>query len=225
MGLRGDAQIVGYAQERSERRFTGRPKLTPRAVGRHGGRRPAATPASTAGRSTGSCAAATSSSRRFFVPATIAEYMGWSVNLAERVDLGGATPGRHGVAGGGGHRARRLRGGGDGGGRLRRCRPHPKPRAFDDRILFGASSSAWGSPQAEFEIPYGNIAQNNGFAMYAKRYHEHYGWDERARAKIAADQRVSACANPDAVFFGRPITVDDVLASRMIATRCACSRS
>ena len=38
--------------------------------------------------------------------------------------------------------------------------------------------------------------------MYAQRYHELYGWDERSRAKIAADQRVSACANPDAVFCG-----------------------
>ena len=53
--------------------------------------------------------------------------------------------------------------------------------------------------------------------MYAQRYHDLYGWDERARAKIAADQRTTACANPDAVFFGQPITPDDVLASRMIA--------
>jgi acetyl-CoA acetyltransferase len=54
--------------------------------------------------------------------------------------------------------------------------------------------------------------------MYAQRYHELYGWDERARAKIAADQRVSACANPLAVFRDQPITVDDVLASRVIST-------
>src|SRR5690606_14587197 len=38
-----------------------------------------------------------------------------------------------------------------------------------------------------------------------------------ARAKIAADQRKSACANPSAVFYGKPISVDDVLASRVIA--------
>ena len=29
--------------------------------------------------------------------------------------------------------------------------------------------------------------------------YELFGWDERARAKIAVDQRRSACANPDAV--------------------------
>jgi len=40
---------------------------------------------------------------------------------------------------------------------------------------------------------------------------------EDALAKIAADQRTNACANPEAMFHGQPITVDDVLASRMIA--------
>jgi len=74
-----------------------------------------------------------------------------------------------------------------------------------------------GSPQAEFEIPYGNLAQNNGYAMIANRYAHEYGYDPRATAKIAADQRANACANPDAIFFGQPITVDDVLASKMVA--------
>ena len=96
-------------------------------------------------------------------------------------------------------------------------RPPSPVRARRTRAIYGASSNEWGSPQAEFDIPYGNVAQNSGYAMYAQRYHDLYGWDERARAKIAADQRTSACANPDAVFFGQPITIDDVLASRMIA--------
>jgi acetyl-CoA acetyltransferase len=36
-------------------------------------------------------------------------------------------------------------------------------------------------------------------------------------AKIAVDQRRNACSNPAAVFHGKPISVDDVLASPMIA--------
>jgi len=84
-------------------------------------------------------------------------------------------------------------------------------------VVYGASSIEWGSPQAEFDVPYGNVAQNCGYAMYAQRYHDLYGWDERSRAKIAADQRLSACANPSAVFHGQPISIDDVLASRVIA--------
>ena len=85
------------------------------------------------------------------------------------------------------------------------------------RWIFGASSNEWGSPQAEFDIPYGNIAQNSGYAMIARRYGAEFGYDPRATAKIAADQRTSVCANPDAVFRDQPITVDDVLDSRMIA--------
>jgi acetyl-CoA acetyltransferase len=53
--------------------------------------------------------------------------------------------------------------------------------------------------------------------MYARRYHDLFGWDERARAKVTADQRVSAAVNPNAIFFGQPITPDDVLASPVIA--------
>jgi len=36
-------------------------------------------------------------------------------------------------------------------------------------------------------------------------------------ARIAVQQRFNACHNPDAMFYGQPITVDDVLASRMVA--------
>jgi acetyl-CoA acetyltransferase len=151
-----------------------------------------------------------------FIPATVAEYCGWHPNFAERVDLGGAT-----AAAMVWRAAAAIE--------LGICdvvvcattglpRPDPPaPELTDARLLYGASSNSWGSPQAEFEIPFGNVAQNCGFAMYAQRYHELYGWDERSRAKIAADQRVSACANPDAVFFGKPVTVDDVLASKLVA--------
>ena len=151
-----------------------------------------------------------------FVPATIAEYCGWKLNFAERVDLGGASP-----VGMVWRAAAAIE--------LGACEvvvcaatmqprpPAPRPAPPDPRISFGASSNAWGSPQAEFDIPYGNLGQNCGYAMYAERYHDQFGWDQRSRAKIVADQRVSACANPEAVWFGHPVTVDDVLGSPMIA--------
>src|SRR5581483_1971322 len=93
----------------------------------------------------------------------------------------------------------------------------PPPGGPMGRGAFGASSANWGSPQAEFDIPYGNLAQNCGYAMVAQRYAYEYGYDERALAKIAVDQRTNACANPNAVFYGQPITVDDVLSSPIIA--------
>ena len=215
MGLTGDAHIVGYAERRSERRFSGERRLTLEQWA--GLAADALRDAGIHSREVGGLVVgADIFEAQQFVPATVAEYCGWSVDFAERVDLGGATP-----AGMVWRAAAAIE--------LGICevvvmatasRPMPTspvPRPFDDRLVYGASSSAWGSPQAEFELPYGNIAQNCGFAMYAQRYHDLYGWDEWARAKIASDQRTSACANPDAVFFGQPLTPDDVLASRVIS--------
>jgi len=151
-----------------------------------------------------------------FAPATLSEYLGIPVNYGEVVDLGGATsagmiwraaaaielglcdvvlavvPGSYNLP-------------------VSQTRP---PREFG---YFGASSNKYGSPQAEFEIPYGNLGQNAPYAQIARRYATEFGYDPRALAKIAADQRANACAHPDAVFHGQPITIDDVLASPMVA--------
>jgi acetyl-CoA acetyltransferase len=215
MGLRGDAAVVGFAEHRSERHFTGTPSLALEQWAEL-----AALALADAGIESrevdGLVCSGDIRESSVFVPATVAEYCGWTVNFAERLDLGGASP-----VGMVWRAAAAIE--------LGLCEVvvcatvgHPRPEApepepIDPRAVWGASSNTWGSPQAEFEIPYGNVAQNCGFAMYAQRYHELYGWDERARAKIAADQRRSASVNPNAVFFGKPVTVDDVLASRMIA--------
>lgn len=215
MGLRGDACIVGWAERRSERKYTGTPSTTLEqwaALAADALADAGIDPREVDGLVCGGDIYESQS----FIPATIAEYLGWTVDFAERVDLGGATS-----VGAVWRAAAAIE--------LGVCEvvvvatpaeptpPSARPRPIDDRMIYGASSNAFGSPQAEFEIPYGNIAQNCGYAQYARLYHDTYGWDERARAKIAADQRVSACANPSAVFFGQPATIDDVLASRMIA--------
>ena len=93
--------------------------------------------------------------------------------------------------------------------------PRSEPRQGGRQL--GATSGAYGAPEAEFDLPYGHVAQNTGYAMIAQRYKAVYGYDERAMAKIAVDQRANACANPDAFFHGQPISIDDVLASKMIA--------
>ena len=82
---------------------------------------------------------------------------------------------------------------------------------------FGASSYLAGSPQAEFEIPYGHLGQNAPYAMIAQRYGHVHEYDPRAMAKLVVQQRQNACANPHAIFHGQPLTIDDVLASPMIA--------
>src|SRR4029079_6010652 len=138
------------------------------------------------------------------------------VNLAERVDLGGAS------AVGMVWRAAAAVDLGlcdvvVGGITARPVPDAPEAPPVDPRVMWGASSNLWGSPQAEFEIPYGNVAQNAGYAMIARRYGAEFGYDPRAVAKIAADQRTNANANPAAIFHDQPITIDDVLDSRMIA--------
>jgi acetyl-CoA C-acetyltransferase len=151
-----------------------------------------------------------------FVPATLSEYLGIPVNFGERVDLGGATSAamvwRAAVA---------VELGlcdavfavVPGSTVLPTSTRHPPPPAK----WHGASSNNYGSPQAEFEIPYGNVGQNGPYAQIAQRYASLFGYDATALAKIAVDQRTNACAHPGAVFHGKPITVDDVLASPMIA--------
>ena len=151
-----------------------------------------------------------------FAPATLSEYLGLALDFGERVDLGGATS----------------------AGMLWRAAaavelgvcdavlalvpgslevPRSEQRPARTLGWYGASTNNYGSPQAEFEIPYGNVGQNAPYAQIAQRYAAEFGYDAAAFAKIAVDQRTNACAHPGAVFHGKPITVDDVLDSPMIA--------
>ena len=154
-----------------------------------------------------------------FAPATLSEYLGIPVNYGEVVDLGGATS-----AGMIWRAAAAIE--------LGLCDavlavvpgsyhlPVSQTRPPREMGYFGASSNKYGSPQAEFEIPYGNLGQNAPYAQIARRYAAEFGYDPRALAKIAAEQRANACAHPDAVFYGQPITIDDVLPSPWCLTRC-----
>jgi acetyl-CoA C-acetyltransferase len=72
------------------------------------------------------------------------------------------------------------------------------------------------SVQREFESPYGNIGANCGYAMIAHRHMYEYGTTAEQMAKIAVDQRTNALKNPLATFSDKPLTIRDVLASRMI---------
>jgi acetyl-CoA C-acetyltransferase len=213
-GLRGEAAIIGIAELPAERKQTRPPSFTLDQY---------ALLAKMVVNDAGVDATVVNglvchglSESDMFVPATLSEYLGLPVDFGERVDLGGATSAamvwRAAVA-----------------VELGLCdavfavvpgsavlptstRHPPAPAGW-----YGASSNKFGSPQAEFEIPYGNVGQNGPYAQIAQRYAALFGYDATALAKIAVDQRVNACAHPGAVFHGKPITVDDVLASPMIA--------
>jgi acetyl-CoA C-acetyltransferase len=68
----------------------------------------------------------------------------------------------------------------------------------------------------EFEIPYGAIGANCGYALIAQRHMAQYGTKPEQMAKIAVDQRHNALSNPLAFFNDRPLTIEEVLNSRFI---------
>jgi acetyl-CoA acetyltransferase len=216
MGLRGDAAIVGYTELPATKRPTGPLEFTIEQWTRL-----AAAALADAGLEAsdvdGICTGHLQESQ-IFVPSTIIEYLGIRANFAELVDLGGASSAamvwRAAAA-----------------VELGLCqavlcvvpatmltpRSAAKPVDYGDMLYFGASSNRYGSPQAEFEIPYGNLGQNGPYGQVATLYAATYGYDERAMAKISVDQRVNANHTPGAIFKDVPITIEDVLASPVIA--------
>lgn len=217
MGLRGDAAIVGFTELPATRRPTG-----PLEFMLEQWARLAAATVDDAGLSAtdvdGICTSYLQESQ-IFVPSTIIEYLGVRANFAEMVDLGGAS-------------AVAMVWRAAAAIELGLCNAvlcvlpgtpltpmtEKRPPDFGDMLHFGASSNRYGSPQAEFEIPYGNLGQNGPYGQVATLYAATYGYDERAIAKIAVDQRISANHTPGAIFRNVPITVDDVIASPVIAS-------
>lgn len=152
-----------------------------------------------------------------FVPATVIEYLGLQTRFSELMDLGGASStsgvirAAMAIATGMAQAVLVVMPSGI-------AEPPPRAASGDDaEHRFGASSGRFGSPQAEFEIPYGHLAQNTGYGLIAQRYGATYGYDAAAMAKLVVAQRHNACANPAAIFHGQPLTVEAVLDSPMIA--------
>jgi acetyl-CoA acetyltransferase len=217
MGLRGEAAIVGYVELPPQRLSKASPapftleqwaELSADALADAG----------LTGDVVDGIVTSHLAESEIFVPSTIAEYLGVGANFAELVDLGGAS-----AAGMVWRAAAAVE--------LGLCdvvlcvlparyitpMSDRKPKALSDAVFFGSSSNQFGSPQAEFEIPYGNLGQNGPYGQVAQRYGAVYGYDERAMAKIVVDQRVNANHTDGAIWRDKPLTVDDVLASPVIA--------
>jgi acetyl-CoA C-acetyltransferase len=211
-GLRGDAAIVGMAEWKPEKRPTLPPSLGIEQWAQLS--KAALDDAGLTGDDVDGMVTGGIPESARFAPATVAEYLGIEVGFAEFVDLGGAT------SAGMIWRAAAAIELGIANVVVCTVPARPTPSRSTGGVpnirRFGASSELYGSPQAEFDIPFGNVAQNAPYAMIANRYAAEYGYDAEALAKIAVDQRTNACANPDAVFYGKPITIEDVLASPII---------
>jgi acetyl-CoA acetyltransferase len=80
-----------------------------------------------------------------------------------------------------------------------------------------ASTAPWTRPTNEFVAAYGMFTAAE-FALMARRHMHVHGTTAEQMAHAAAVVRNNGHAHPDAVYSGRgPFTVDDVLASRMVA--------
>ncbi|MGE2723691.1 thiolase family protein [Mycolicibacterium pulveris] len=217
MGLRGEAAIVGYVELPPERMNKAAPApFTLEQWAELGA--DALADAGLSGELVNGIVTSHLGESEIFVPSTIAEYLGVAANFAELVDLGGAS-----AAAMVWRAAAAIE--------LGLCdvvlcalparyitpMSEKKPKPLVDAVFFGSSSNQYGSPQAEFEIPYGNLGQNGPYGQVATRYGAVYGYDERAMAKIVVDQRVNANHTEGAIWKDKPLTVDDVLASPVIA--------
>jgi len=218
MGLKGNAAIVGAAQYRPEKYQT-----APRMFHLEQVADLASRALADAGLQADDIDGLVINGPQFheasvFVPAMAAEYLGLNLNFAEVVDLGGCTS----VA-----MVWRAAMAIEMGlcqavlcvlpARMAPMGPDEDPAWMARAMRFGGHSTAFGAPEAEFDLPYGHMGQNTGYAMIAQRYAAQYGYDPLAMAKIAVDQRSNALANPEAMFFGKPLSAEEVLASKMVA--------
>lgn len=149
-----------------------------------------------------------------FAPATMVEYLGIDAKFAEVVDHGGAT--------GAGMVARAAMAISTGLCETVVCLTAARREARSTAGPKRSAGTGWSgrrvdrTPYSEFEAPYGAIGANFGYAMIANRYMHEFGVTAEQLAKIAVAQRYNACHNPNALFFGQPITVEDVLNSPVI---------
>src|SRR3954451_20887255 len=80
-----------------------------------------------------------------------------------------------------------------------------------------AATAPWTRPSNELVMPYGLFTAAE-FALMARRHMIMHGTTAEQMAAAAAVIRNNGHVNPDAVYHGRgPFTVEDVLASRMVA--------
>jgi acetyl-CoA acetyltransferase len=70
----------------------------------------------------------------------------------------------------------------------------------------------------EFFLPYGLMTAGQTFALMARRHMLEYGTTAEHLGAVAVTCRENAQATPHAVMYGKPMGMDDYLASRMIST-------
>jgi acetyl-CoA acetyltransferase len=91
-------------------------------------------------------------------------------------------------------------------------------RAFNERSgrRYGQPSTAIASPALNLYLPYGLDTAAKMYALWFQRYMHVYGLTNADFGLYSVVARRHAATNPNAWFYGRPITLDDHQASRWI---------
>ncbi|MEM7337000.1 MAG: acetyl-CoA acetyltransferase [Actinomycetota bacterium] len=88
--------------------------------------------------------------------------------------------------------------------------------AASNSVAIGTGGRGGSNPNESFITPYG-MTTVGSYALYAQLHMERYGTTSEQLAEIAVTMRHHASLNPNAKM-RNPITVDDVLSSRMISS-------
>ena len=88
--------------------------------------------------------------------------------------------------------------------------------AASERFAIGTGGGGLGDPPDHFELPFGPTIVGS-YALVAQRHMHEYGTTSEQLAEIAVTMRRHAGLNPQAKYRD-PISVDDVLASRVISS-------
>lgn len=137
------------------------------------------------------------------VPATVAEYLGIAPTMANVVDLGGAS----------------------GPGMVWRAAAAIAAGMCEAVLCVLANTREAHAPRSpnrnpirEFDVPFGASGANISYALLKQAHMAAYGSKDEDFALLAASARGNAQLNPDAIFYGKPASEADVLASPMVAS-------
>lgn len=137
------------------------------------------------------------------VPATVAEYLGLRPVMANVVDLGGAS----------------------GAGMVWRAAAAIEAGMCETVLCVLANTREEPAPRSpnrnpirEFDVPFGASGANLSYALLMQAHRTAHGLGPEPYAAIAAAARANAQHNPDAIFYGKPAGVAEVLASPVIAS-------
>lgn len=135
------------------------------------------------------------------VPATVAEYLGLQPDMANVVDLGGAS----------------------GAGMAWRAAAAIQAGQCEAVLCVLANTREAEPPRSpnrnpirEFDVPFGASGANTAYAFITQRHMYEFGTTSEQLAQAVVAQRENAQRNPAAVFHGQPLTIEDVLDSPMI---------